>query len=81
MKVKFIDGQFNAKDAIGIFTQMVHVKIKYYENKIHKDSSEEDVKFLESKIKQLQKELFEIRNCIDSKDRKITVETSFEIQK
>lgn len=66
MKIQLIYGEFNAKDAVEIITQMIHVKIKYHENCIEKNHNEEDIKLREKKIKNLQKELFDFRNQIVS---------------
>lgn len=65
MDIQLIQGKFSAKDALEILTQMVHVKIKYHENKIQQSSNEEDIKMREMKIKRLQKDLFEAKNHID----------------
>ena len=65
MNIQLIQGQFKAKDAIDMITQMIHVKVTYHENKISNTSNEEDIKFCETKIKQLQKDLFEIRKFIE----------------
>lgn len=59
MKIQLIKGTFNAKEATDIITQMIHVKIKFQESKISNLSNEEDIKFREGRIKQLQKELYE----------------------
>jgi hypothetical protein len=67
MKIQLIEGHFNAKDAIEIITQMIHVKIKFHENKIDNANNEEDVKMREKKIHLLQKNLFEVRKIIESK--------------
>ena len=64
MNIQLIQGQFNAKDALDIITQMIHVKVKYHENKITTSANEEDVKFRETKIKRLQKDLFEARSYL-----------------
>ena len=80
MKIEFIDGQFNAQDAVSILTQMIQIKIKFHENKINKNSSEEDIKFSETKIKRLQSELFKMREFIALRGEKISIETYFEIQ-
>lgn len=53
MNIQLVLDQFNAKDAIDIVTQMIHIKIKTHENKITGNSTEEDIKFLETKIKRL----------------------------
>lgn len=65
MNIQLIQGQFNTKDAIDIITQMIHVKVKYHENKISNTLNEEDIKFCETKIKRLQKDLFEIRKFVE----------------
>jgi hypothetical protein len=65
MTLQLIDGHFDAKDAIDLLTQMIHVKIKFHENKMINCNSEEDMKMREKKIKLLQKELFEARNYIE----------------
>ncbi len=70
MNIQLIQGQFNAKDAIDIVTQMIHVNINFHENKITGNCTEEDIKHRETKIKNLQKELFQLRNYMD-KERKI----------
>ena len=73
MKIQLIEGYFNAKDAIEIITQMIHVKIKFHENKINAESNEEDVKMREKKIHQLQKNLFEVRKVIELKGQGINL--------
>ena len=59
MKIQLIKGTFDAKEATDIIAQMIHVKIKFHESKISHLSNEEDIKFREGRIKQLQKELYE----------------------
>jgi hypothetical protein len=59
---------------------MIHVKIKYHENKISKSSNEEDMKYRETKIKNLQKELYKLRNDLDSKNGNVTMNASIKIQ-
>lgn len=63
--MQLIKGKFSKKDAIEIITQMIHVKIKFHENKIHSHSSEEDIKMRERRIRQLQKDLYEARIKIE----------------
>jgi hypothetical protein len=52
-----INGEFQGKEALDLITHLVHVKIKFLENKIEESSSEEDIKMREKRIKQLQEEL------------------------
>ncbi len=66
MKIQLINGQFSKEDAISIISKMIDVKIKFQEQNINQNSSEEDVKNRERKIKFLQKELFEARNYIEN---------------
>ncbi len=75
MNIQLIQGHFNAKDAIGIITNMIHVKVKYHENKISNTSNEEDIKFCETKIKQLQKDLFEIRRFVEACGENINIQS------
>ncbi len=79
MNIQLIEGQFSAEEAIDIITKMVHVKIKFHEDKIHAHANEEDIKMREKKIKQLQKELFEVRRFIDTKKGKVAMHSLVEI--
>ncbi len=76
-----IQGKFNPKDALDIITQMVHVKIKYHEGKINNTNNEEDNKFREAKIKQLQRDLFEIRKYIENGGTKINIQSEILLSK
>lgn len=80
MNIQLIQGAFNSNDAMELITQMVHVKIKYHENKINSNSNEEDIKTREVKIKRLQKELFELRETIYSKTHMLNVEAIIKIE-
>lgn len=80
MNIQLIQGEFNAKDALELITQMIHVKIKYHENKITQVSSEEEIKSRESKIKRLQKELFELRANVKGKNEKLKLEAIINIE-
>jgi hypothetical protein len=59
MELSLIQGRFRKQDAIDILTRMVHVKISFHESRIQQSSDEDDIKFRESKIKQLQRELYD----------------------
>ena len=80
MNIQLIQGAFNSNDAIELISQMVHIKIKYHENKINSDSNEEDIKTREAKIKRLQQELFELRKTIQSKTKSVKVEAIIKIE-
>lgn len=68
MDIQLLEGDFKCNEALDLITQMIHLKIKFHENKINKSENEEDVKAREAKIKKLQKCLYELRNnvCVGS---------------
>ncbi|MBI1343906.1 MAG: hypothetical protein GC171_13315 [Terrimonas sp.] len=80
MELQLIKGVFEKKEILDIITQMVHVKIKFHENKISKSSNEEDIKFRESRIKKLQKQLYEVSRFIESKKDLSDVQSSIIIE-
>lgn len=73
MNIELINGQFNINDAIELITKMIQLKVKYHENKIDNSTSEEDIKFREAKIKNLQNQLFEFRKSIEAYPDKISL--------
>ena len=66
MKIQLIHGQFNAQDSLELVSKMIAVKIKFHENRITNFCTEEDIKMRESKIKHLQKDLYEAQKFISS---------------
>ena len=64
MQIELIKGQFSGTEALDILSQMIQVKIKFHESKIAQDSSEEDIKYRESRLKHLQHELATIRHAL-----------------
>ena len=81
MNLQLIQGQFNSKEAIDIIAQMIHVKIKFHENKINSGSSEEDIKYRESKIKKLQKDLYEFRKFAEHGHDVLSIQSTIEFEK
>ncbi len=79
MTIQLIQGQFTSEEAHEIITQMIHVKIKYHENKIQGNSNEEDIKNREAKIKFLQNELFEVRKTMSSNKEGLTIDAAIHI--
>ena len=74
-----MQGEFSGNDAIELIGQMIQVKIKYHENKINNRSNEEDIKSFEVKIKQLQNELFELRQNYNS-NKNLKIEAIIKIE-
>jgi len=64
MQIQLIEGDFNKADTLELVSQMIQVKIRYHEKSIQKNSSEEDIKYRESKIKFLQDELLHLKEEI-----------------
>jgi hypothetical protein len=73
MVLNLIKGSFTTKEAQELITELIHVKIKFHENKIKLADQEEDIKMREKRIKQLQKELYEVKNYIDRKKESISL--------
>jgi len=80
MKIQLIEGEFKSSDALELITQMIHIKIKFHESKIGKSEFEEDIKAREGKIKRLQKELFELRNAINSGSKGVKLNAIINIE-
>jgi hypothetical protein len=74
MKIQLIHGKFEAQEALDLVSRLIHAKIKFHESRITNLCSEEDIKMRESKIKHLQKDLFDARNYI-STDKIINLES------
>ena len=62
MKNQLINDLFIGSQSVEFATNLMHDKIKFYENQINKNEHEEDIKALEIKIKGLQKHIFELNN-------------------
>ncbi|BDQ11338.1 hypothetical protein [Sediminibacterium sp. TEGAF015] len=64
MQINLIQGQFSATEAVALIEQLLQIKISFHEKKISMFSSEEEIKFRETKIKRLQEELASFRKQI-----------------
>lgn len=56
-----INNEFNIDETLSLFTKMIHNEIKWYQEKILKPCKKNEIAVYESKIKNLQKELYEVR--------------------
>ena len=74
MNLELIHRELDSTDALVLIEQMVNSKIKYHENNTSSHGNEEDFKTRESKIKQLQKDLFDLRKKINLKENNLEVE-------
>jgi len=64
MKIELIKGAFQATEALEILTKMIDVKIKFHESKIESTHHEEDIKMREQRIKELQKNFYEVQQLL-----------------
>ncbi len=79
MDIQLIQGEFTTSDSLSIVTQMIEVKIKFHENAIARNSSEEDISYRESKIRNLQAELYELRKQLSQKDQKLSMHATITV--
>lgn len=79
MKLQLIQGQFDARDAIDIITQLTAVKIRFHENKIQGSDSEETIKMRENRIKDLQRDLQITRQQILDNHQTVVLESAIHL--
>jgi hypothetical protein len=58
---------------------MIHVKIRFHENKIKDGASEEDIKMRERRIHQLQKDLYEVRRELETRNGQVALSSQVNI--
>lgn len=80
MQIQLIEGDFNKADTFELVSQMIQVKIRYHEKSIQKNSSEEDIKYRESKIKFLQDELLQLREEISRSSNHVHVHATITME-
>lgn len=74
MTIQFMEGEFTMEDASTLLQNFVETKIKYHEAKVSTSDNEEDIKYRESKIKNLQNLLNEIKKILVNKNKPVTLE-------
>lgn len=79
MKLQLIHGTFPAKDASALITELIKVKIKYHEDRIHNGQTEEDIKAREAKIKRLHHELDGLREYLNANPMSVELEAEIQI--
>lgn len=81
MKLNLLQGQFEKNDALHLITQFVHAKIRYHEDKIMRSSSEEDIKMRENRIKELQRDLYELRKTLENSNGSLSLSSVIKVDK
>ncbi|GAB2786532.1 hypothetical protein GCM10027275_33790 [Rhabdobacter roseus] len=79
MQIQLFKGQFGSREAAELITRLIHVKIKYHEEKIQKDSAEEDIKMREARIRELQKDLYEVRRYIEQQGGYLSLQSDIQL--
>ena len=80
MNIQLMHGHFSKADSLDLITQMIHVKIRYHENRIKTCSNEEDTKMRETKIKRLQKDLYDLKNFLNANNDVVSITSLIEIE-
>lgn len=63
MEINLINGSFTKNDAMHLINQLMHVKLKFHEDKINNHENLDDIKSREKRIIQIQNQL---RACKDA---------------
>ena len=66
MHIQLISGKFSNPETLDLLAELIHVKIRFHENKIKNMENEEDIKMRERRIKKLQQDLYEARRMLQS---------------
>lgn len=79
MQLQLLKGTFSKTEAIALISQLVEAKIKFHEQKIENDSSEEQIKMRESRIKELQQQWKALREAIAAGGGTVEAEGMIEV--
>lgn len=79
MVFELINGTFTKQESIDLITRLIDVKIKFHERKIIAASNEEDIEMREKRIKELQRDLYEIRRFLETKGDSISIRSDVNI--
>ncbi|HVX25144.1 MAG TPA: hypothetical protein VHB70_02285 [Parafilimonas sp.] len=79
MHIQLLQGRFSKQDALDLIAQMIQTKISFHEKKIELSHNEEDIKMRESRIKQLQNSLADVRRQLNGSDEAISLHAQIEI--
>jgi ribosomal protein L29 len=80
MNIQLIEEEINGMEALELVTKLIHIKIKYLQNKMNLDNGTKESNEIETKIKKLQKELFQLKKKIESKNQFIKLDAVIKIE-
>lgn len=79
MELELLQGRFDAKECLALVREMVALQIKFHERKIATVLSEEDIKFREKCIKNLQAQLQHFTLQLQQKESPSFVKATFHV--
>ncbi len=79
MHIQLLQGVYNKSGSLEIITKMIHIIIKYHEQKINTANSEAEIKSYETKITRLQKELFNFQKGIDENNEQLKLDVTIKV--
>lgn len=74
-----LDGEFPAAEALTVLSKLFDVKIKFHEQQICTSSSEEDIKMRERKIRDLQRNLADLRQQISNGNSQVKLQATIQL--
>jgi len=76
MNLQLIKGLFTKEEALELVTSLIHVKIKFHENKLINttDENTESISYHSTRIKELQKDLFELKSFLNQKKKTVKLD-------
>jgi argininosuccinate lyase len=80
MQLQLLQGQFSAREALNILSEMIQVKIRFHEAKIEASDREEDIHMRERRISELQNEMHRLRHAFKSNEDMVTLEAAVNLQ-
>ncbi len=79
MNVKLIQGSYTPQETVELLHHLIHVKIRFNEDKISQSCSEEDIKMREERIKVLQHELAAVKQRLKNRIDRVELTSTIEI--
>lgn len=79
MNLQLLKGTYSKQESLNLLTKLIDVKIKFQEDKINSSDNEEDIKMRETRIKELQKNLYEARIYIEKMDSDISLHSEINL--
>lgn len=76
MTIQPINGYFNKHDTIDIISKIITIKIQYHEEKMKLSNSKKFIEVSESRILQLQKDLYNFKKYIEIYDRVVYMQST-----